>query len=1269
MAVQTSDHRARWARRLLLAGGLLLLASLISIGLSDPPSNDTIQSNSYQQARQYLAHSLEQLQQQEGYLRYQSYQLSDDLMEQFDDGARDRLSLYRTINRYTPELQRAVLFEGSTPWAWAGDVLTRPDVSLPTTGPDTTSLFIDPASRDLTFFTSLDAYSTDSTRYHLLTFDHLPKQFRLITGFYQTDSSPGFQNPEVEFPINLAINYVPPRDSLLVSAPLKLQDQDSIGVAYITASFLSEIRAPVPHWQRWLNLSLLGFALLLLFIAGWTWSSRKDEWIQLVIRFSLWIVSGTLCLMYLNRWDAITWLPSFQLNTSELRLLQYTLLGLWSAATGTTIISVLYYKRRLYGFTWYPRTILVSFLFGSLSALLLLGSAFYTLDTVERLGQSILYLSILPDAENFVFQISAGFLWGALLALITTLSWFLFNSEEDQLRWVPPFTIAGFISALLLYLISRPEISNATLLLAGIAVIAMGLCSWIGYSFHKNSLRWRFISRARFYALAIFFVALGTYTLFGYGVRSQLRKALSTSAEQAAALPIGAEQAVAGILSESLDQQLRERRVAYGATVYPLEAQLRHELTKQTKRLEDRYVIQAYILNRNSRLRASASTGLSSLTLTELREVIATSQNTESGGSRNGNRHFGWSVRDISQGTLIVNVETRHSEREQPLYFPNMQGEDLALAQSPVQMLAYYQNGNLVSVESRGSTHTFPIQQELPMDYSDPQWEEYPTDHGTFLAFIYPLASVNQTIMAISRTPSWQQHLYLLFRYYFVLLIGGLLLLQILSWLGILEASIYRKNERFRNRIIDSYLIASLSFLVILTVATHVIMQQQQRSQVEQRLMETLDQLSETLPQNIESITDQQLLRFSTPFQTDALLYRRAEIQNSTYPELISEGWFASFLPFDIYHQLFDLQQKRAVSLQSNPRLTSHLSLLYSFQRLNQNSDWVLAVPTILDRSRIDQQMLQTISYLLVIYVFIFGLFMLSAAMIARELTRPLLYFQSGLKRISSGKLDTTIPVTTQDEIGSLAHAYNVMVYKLKDLRKELAEAERQAAWTEMARQVAHEIKNPLTPMKLQLQHLKRIITSGNYDIEELKPKATEITSTLVEQIQSLSTIASDFSRFAKPFESELEEVDLNKMLHDIDQLYQHDERIHIEPDLSQDALPIMAAQDELKRVFINLVKNASEAMPHGGVIYLRSYQHKEHAYVDVIDNGQGITEDHKAKIFVPNFSTKTSGTGLGLAISKKIVEAHRGEIDFASVPGSGTTFTIALPLNGFHSS
>jgi signal transduction histidine kinase len=239
------------------------------------------------------------------------------------------------------------------------------------------------------------------------------------------------------------------------------------------------------------------------------------------------------------------------------------------------------------------------------------------------------------------------------------------------------------------------------------------------------------------------------------------------------------------------------------------------------------------------------------------------------------------------------------------------------------------------------------------------------------------------------------------------------------------------------------------------------------------------------------------------------------------------------------------------------------------------------------------------------------------------------------------------------------------MVFRLKKLQKELASAEREAAWKEMAQQVAHEIKNPLTPMKLNVQHLERQLETNNYDADELKKHIQKITANLIEQIQTLSNIASDFSKFSQPIEEEFTKTDLAAVLSSVTALYQHDEQIRISFQQEDGSVFVLGAADELKRVIINLVKNAYEAMPEGGEITLRLYRKQQDAFVEVEDTGEGITEEDRPNIFVPNFSTKSSGTGLGLAICKKIIEAHEGSITFASVEGEGTTFVIKLPLLG----
>ncbi|NCP83949.1 MAG: GHKL domain-containing protein, partial [Bacteroidetes bacterium] len=213
------------------------------------------------------------------------------------------------------------------------------------------------------------------------------------------------------------------------------------------------------------------------------------------------------------------------------------------------------------------------------------------------------------------------------------------------------------------------------------------------------------------------------------------------------------------------------------------------------------------------------------------------------------------------------------------------------------------------------------------------------------------------------------------------------------------------------------------------------------------------------------------------------------------------------------------------------------------------------------------------------------------------------------------------------------------------------------------ARQVAHEIKNPLTPMKLSLQHLQRLVLMSDEDEENLKPAFERISKNLIQQIDSLSTIASDFSKFAQPQTEELVPVDVNKLLTEIDELYQHDQFIKINLDLSENNLEVLGIADDLKRVFINLIKNSIEAMPNGGIIIVRTYRYKNDAFIEFADTGVGIPVDFQKRVFQPNFSTKSSGTGIGLAICKKVIDSHGGAINFASVPGSGTTFTLNFRL------
>jgi nitrogen fixation/metabolism regulation signal transduction histidine kinase len=266
------------------------------------------------------------------------------------------------------------------------------------------------------------------------------------------------------------------------------------------------------------------------------------------------------------------------------------------------------------------------------------------------------------------------------------------------------------------------------------------------------------------------------------------------------------------------------------------------------------------------------------------------------------------------------------------------------------------------------------------------------------------------------------------------------------------------------------------------------------------------------------------------------------------------------------------------------------------------------------------------------------------------------------MKRINLGRHNEAINWNRKDEIGELVSEYNKMVQKLEESAAALARSEREEAWREMAKQIAHEIKNPLTPMKLSIQYLQKALDQNAPNIRELSEQVSE---TLVDQIDHLSMIASEFSQFANIENARREEVNLNEVVGTVINLYRLNEFIDPEVHLLPGTWWVVADRSHLNRIFTNLFQNAVQAVPPGETPRIVVRQFKEdHAIVTSIqDNGTGIDEDLRERIFTPNFTTKTSGTGLGLAMCKRMVEHAGGEIWFESNAGEGATFFVRLPL------
>src|SRR5665647_2195531 len=321
-----------------------------------------------------------------------------------------------------------------------------------------------------------------------------------------------------------------------------------------------------------------------------------------------------------------------------------------------------------------------------------------------------------------------------------------------------------------------------------------------------------------------------------------------------------------------------------------------------------------------------------------------------------------------------------------------------------------------------------------------------------------------------------------------------------------------------------------------------------------------------------------------------------------------------------------------------------------------------IAIPQFFSQNEIRDEIEGFLAVIVHIYLIIIVLAILLSLFIGKQLSAPLNMLENKLKEMRLGRRNEKIDYGLNDEIGQLVLQYNRTIDELEQSAKLLAKSERESAWKSMARQVAHEINNPLTPMKLTIQQLQRTKKMNDERFDDYFAKSTIM---LIEQIDNLSRIAGTFSNFARMPEANFERVDIAAKISSVVQLFANNyEHVNIEYQGSEQGVFVYADPEQLVQVFNNLLKNAIQAIPseRDGNIQTRLIQTDRSIQIEVTDNGMGIAGDAHDKLFVPNFTTKTTGMGLGLAIAKNIIELSNGTITFDSKVNLGTTFTVTLP-------
>lgn len=396
---------------------------------------------------------------------------------------------------------------------------------------------------------------------------------------------------------------------------------------------------------------------------------------------------------------------------------------------------------------------------------------------------------------------------------------------------------------------------------------------------------------------------------------------------------------------------------------------------------------------------------------------------------------------------------------------------------------------------------------------------------------------------------------------------------------------------------------------------------------------------------------------------TDINLYfPSGKLVATNQPNIFEKKILSPYIHPKAYAEIIEAQNNQLILDEKVGSLNYKTVYLALRDNEEQHVLGIIAIPFFESEAELNNMIVEVFSNILNIFVFIFIVFLIVSYFVSNSLTTP---FKLLTQKLKTTNLEGNEPMNwpAQDEIGLLVKEYNQMLFKLEASLKILASNEKETAWREMAKQVAHEIKNPLTPMKLTLQHMLRLQTEGKLDDPKLLRKPVQ---TLINQVDILSDIATSFSTFAKMPLPKNENMDFRAVAIEAVDLFINHERgkVHF-VDETEGELQVMGDSQLFGRVISNLIINGIQAVDSGmdaNILVVLS-KNEQTVTLEIRDNGKGVDEELKDKIFMPNFSTKSEGSGLGLAIAKRGVETAGGKIWFNTTMDMGTSFYLSFPL------
>ncbi|QPH37980.1 sensor histidine kinase [Pedobacter endophyticus] len=630
-------------------------------------------------------------------------------------------------------------------------------------------------------------------------------------------------------------------------------------------------------------------------------------------------------------------------------------------------------------------------------------------------------------------------------------------------------------------------------------------------------------------------------------------------------------------------------------------------------------------------------------------------------------------------GTLVLELRSKPYNYNNRL--PDLLGDQKQIRDEDFKgySIALYSNNKLLN---QSGNYTYPLDGSIFKGKND-DFTVYNDDEMRYSHLIYKPSASKMVIISKEKVDYVERlaalsFFFLVFIIFSIVLYGLIWLIKNLDddkvgWFSINRSLMINANKiLYKTRIQVVIVLSVMATLIIVGWVTYYYMNYEYRGQQDALIRDKIRKVQQnfekqvfnngTIEDDDNAIAD--FNNFADINNADLNLYNTdGDLIMTTYPKLYNYKVISRKMGPLAYAYLHNLHRSEFINLKEQIGALTYAAAYAPIRNAQNKTIAYIGLPNYSNEEEYSDKIALFVSNLINIYALVFVAIGVLAVFLANQITNPLTFIQESISKTKIGQRNEPIVWRRHDEIGSLIKEYNNMISALEQSALKLAQSERESAWREMAKQVAHEIKNPLTPLKLGVQLLEKSWREKDPNFEN---KFNKFSKSFIEQIDSLSKIASEFSNFAKMPDTNLEKLDIFPVIEQAREVYKSAANVEINVFNKTDHdIRILADHDQLLRTFNNLFKNAIEAIDGDSpcAITVSLYNDDLRAYIEIKDNGKGIPEILQDKIFVPNFTTKTSGTGLGLAFVKQAIENAGGTVRFTSVNGLGTTFYLSLKL------